>query len=644
MISPLLLQAMSPNGSASSLLNNGRQATGLGKGDSSFAGVLAQMLGNNTSRAVMVSEGSIPSGHALLEKLKKALMASGLPLDQFVANGPALDAFSKLMVSAGFRENDVTAILNELKAKASGQGILASDLFKAASQLSPETMNTARNAQLNISALPYVETIMTKLGVSPEQAQHIISDATGEGNSIDIQKLIRGLKKVQLDMGSDGSGPVDPAASEELLEMMQRVGLTGGSDSPIEALDRLISMLNKNKGASVAADTEADNGTAVAAIVTQLQKISSRLGVTDSTLHQLVKAAKENSPDARAQLISQLAALRDQAAALDRNGVASDNPADLGTVSNRPKTSGTMTLGKFVAALETRLVSDQQTAQTTTGMAMPQGNPQGTKETFNAFIQALTPSQRQMGGKNDTITAGSLSSTAAKQNSSPNQLNQLLSGNKAVISPEQAETAPQMSEKSVLEKDQVLLAAVKSRQHVNVDREVPQPDAVLKEVRTIDTGVEGGAKTASARTLPGYLLDQVSRQIVRLRQTNQSEMTLQLKPPHLGRMKLSIEHTDTGLKVSMIVEQAAAKDMLLSQSNDLKAALMEQGLRLDKMDVETQANFDRSMAQAQQDSGQSGGRGKRRFKEMPETSTENTLSENEQGIAIRNDGLLNLVA
>jgi flagellar hook-length control protein FliK len=129
-------------------------------------------------------------------------------------------------------------------------------------------------------------------------------------------------------------------------------------------------------------------------------------------------------------------------------------------------------------------------------------------------------------------------------------------------------------------------------------------------VREMKAGNEAASfgKTASGRNLPGYLLEQVSRQIIRLRNAGENEMALQLKPPHLGRMKLNIEHTSGGIKVGIVVESAAARDMLLSNSHDLKTALADQGLRLDKIDVEAQADFGQSMAQAGRGFDQSGGR------------------------------------
>jgi flagellar hook-length control protein FliK len=144
------------------------------------------------------------------------------------------------------------------------------------------------------------------------------------------------------------------------------------------------------------------------------------------------------------------------------------------------------------------------------------------------------------------------------------------------------------------------------------DKTNQSTDDVRLDAESIVRGTKPVAETVvqaranANRTLPGYLIHQVSRQIFRLRNAGENEMTLQLKPPHLGRMKLTIEHTAGGMKVGIIVESAAARDMLLANTGDLKTALADQGLRLDKIDVEAQTDFGQSMTQAGRGFGQSG--------------------------------------
>ncbi|MFH0730508.1 MAG: flagellar hook-length control protein FliK [Pseudomonadota bacterium] len=121
-------------------------------------------------------------------------------------------------------------------------------------------------------------------------------------------------------------------------------------------------------------------------------------------------------------------------------------------------------------------------------------------------------------------------------------------------------------------------------------------DGINRHAETLDSAPSSTPDRPAGRMLPQYLLDQVSRQILRSRFADESEILIQLKPPSLGRLKMSIENTAEGLKVSIIAESQAARDMLLSNSGDLKTALMDQGIRLDKIDVETQADFNQTMA------------------------------------------------
>jgi flagellar hook-length control protein FliK len=153
----------------------------------------------------------------------------------------------------------------------------------------------------------------------------------------------------------------------------------------------------------------------------------------------------------------------------------------------------------------------------------------------------------------------------------------------------------------------ILNAAGRDKRHGTLDDPRIGTESLVREMKAgNETAVF--TKTGAGRNLPGYLLEQVSRQIVRLRNAGESDMTLQLKPPHLGRIQLNIEQTSGGIKVGIVVESAAARDMLLANSHDLKMTLADQGLRLDKIDVEAQADFGQSMAQAGRGFDQSGGR------------------------------------
>jgi hypothetical protein len=78
------------------------------------------------------------------------------------------------------------------------------------------------------------------------------------------------------------------------------------------------------------------------------------------------------------------------------------------------------------------------------------------------------------------------------------------------------------------------------------------------------------------------------------------QLQLHLKPDHLGRLQLNINNTGDQVTVHIITEHESTRDMLLNHSGELKAALMEQGIRLDKVDVQSTFNFEHYTAHHQQ--------------------------------------------
>ena len=116
----------------------------------------------------------------------------------------------------------------------------------------------------------------------------------------------------------------------------------------------------------------------------------------------------------------------------------------------------------------------------------------------------------------------------------------------------------------------------------------------------LETAAVNSSSPVSAARLPSYVLSQVGTQLVKARFNNENEVRLQLKPPHLGRIFMTIENQLDGLKVSVVTEQQAAREMLQSHMHELRSLLNEQGLRIDKLDVELSQNFDQTMADARQ--------------------------------------------
>ena len=116
---------------------------------------------------------------------------------------------------------------------------------------------------------------------------------------------------------------------------------------------------------------------------------------------------------------------------------------------------------------------------------------------------------------------------------------------------------------------------------------------VSKFSETINKVKQG---TSTNKNLPpNYLIDQVGKQISKSIIRGDSIVKLQLKPPELGTLRIEMDIKDNILKLGMITENSSAKELLLSNVNDLRDALLEQGVKLEKVDIQINDNFNQSL-------------------------------------------------
>ena len=95
--------------------------------------------------------------------------------------------------------------------------------------------------------------------------------------------------------------------------------------------------------------------------------------------------------------------------------------------------------------------------------------------------------------------------------------------------------------------------------------------------------------------IPVTLVDQVGKQISKSILRGDQFVTLQLKPPDLGKVNIKIDIKDHNLKLSMTAEHHTAKELLLNNIHELKEALVQHGVKLEKVDVQINHNFGQSL-------------------------------------------------
>jgi hypothetical protein len=92
-----------------------------------------------------------------------------------------------------------------------------------------------------------------------------------------------------------------------------------------------------------------------------------------------------------------------------------------------------------------------------------------------------------------------------------------------------------------------------------------------------------------------------------------------------------------------VTEQLSTQELLLSHAGDLKSVLSDQGLRLDKIDVQFDQFFDQSLSNARQESGRSKNRRQRGQGGQIDRDKEDS-DENRSEKPRETEGVLDLVA
>ena len=127
---------------------------------------------------------------------------------------------------------------------------------------------------------------------------------------------------------------------------------------------------------------------------------------------------------------------------------------------------------------------------------------------------------------------------------------------------------------------------------------------------------------------PAHLIDQVGKQISRSLLRGERVIRLQLKPPDLGTLRVKVDMKDNILKLGIITENSSVKELLLSNIHELREALVEQGVKLDRLDVQINYNFGHSLADSKEglNKGQRWGQDINKVPIMAEGDTENPIS------------------
>ncbi|RLC18646.1 MAG: flagellar hook-length control protein FliK, partial [Deltaproteobacteria bacterium] len=103
---------------------------------------------------------------------------------------------------------------------------------------------------------------------------------------------------------------------------------------------------------------------------------------------------------------------------------------------------------------------------------------------------------------------------------------------------------------------------------------------------------------ASFKNLPNFVTQQVSKNLVRAINQGENILRIQLKPPELGRLLITIDNSGSNIKINIMTENSAAREILTSNVNELRTVLSNSGVNLERFEVDMSSDFRQSMADA----------------------------------------------
>lgn len=455
-------------------------------------------------------------GHGFIAALKSILiMLTRGAMDDVEIDPAGLETLKKILEKAGFKQSDIEELITTLSQMGDEKTIKLDEVFDMIAGLSVdnESMEDEGHVVPGNTA-NFIESILTTLGLSPDQIQEIFTASDKGEAGYDLDVIIEGLNRIQKQAFYAQEEYQVPKTNNNLLTTGRALGIN-------------FENLEKNQ----------------------------------VSLNDFVK------------ILEQIR-LPEQSAAPDQPGLKSVEAGD-------EKPAGL--LSELFRYLKTKKEFSDKPAENISG-----------REKFSGLFENSGFDKVQKGA--DSVL-GIAEGKDAK--------NKIGKG----FSKEADQSAIQKLSDALLQKE--MAADSKSgvdKTALSREKRLETSQIAISETKTDTTGFRSSLpKTAGApKPLPAYVAQQVGKGLVRAINQGDSSITLQLKPPELGKLLLTIDNTNNMMRVNIMTENHAAKEILSQNITELKSVLSSSGVNLERFEVDMSNDFRQSMADARQQAGFSG--------------------------------------
>lgn len=532
----------------------------------------------------------IKKGHFFyLESLRKGLLGKGKPLNKISLNSNDLPILKKLLYQCGFSQENAEKFLKELLQNNPRGEINLSQFFLKISELGPPKRNIYQPITLEPSAIPYIESALRDLGLTTKEVEHVLASARVEGGGLDLNKFVIKLKGI----------------SNKEIPLQNKVKL----DQFVKEIEQVV-----GRSAGFKDLTPENQVKPVHNLAHQISKKLEGMGI------QIPDKGKGGQ-----------VSIKDLITALEQTTGGSGK-------GNRLPTDVKATIDQI---LERVVIAGEKDGAIS---SMPY---------FSKLRLANLHSKEKIGKTGKTVERESLLSPLKEKGNINNKNGQQISPLKEKDNINN-KNGQQKVESFFPSKEAKLFSGLDARQVLEKGN-TEDGNVVKSETRIMDIphGIKGSTFSEAINTvkqhsepvrnfLPAYLIDQVVKQISRSILRGERVIRLQLKPPELGVLKVEVDIKDNILKLGMTTENSSVKQLLLSNVHELRAALIEQGVKLERFDVQMNYNFDQSLANSKEGLKEGQGQDLNGMPFIAEADTEDPIS-GARNMA-EGDHLLDLVA
>ncbi len=522
-------------------------------------------------------------------------------LENLRIDSQGLAILKEMLSGAGFDPEEVDETFLKISQTIDAKKLPADTLLKGLVKIAPEkdSAQVAGNTpeeelMFPESMIPVIQSILYTLGMEKEVADHAMAKAVIKGRGIQLNELIEQLKNIASQ--NPRKSFQTPEGDDSFVMLLEQMGLSVEAlkgalpEDASLTLNRLIHSLEEVHK-TVLKEHEALAGIADFTDTKALQK---QIGKEQNALSEALK-----------KIFSMTDAEQAPSAGSSETGLFSEETSLTSlTGSDQEKIQKISFAWHQIKALADQMQGTEE-AQVSDN-SMKTLSEKDRNDMFNALAEHMKVEEK------DSMPGMEVSSEEVKKHHNKMFAMDAAKGeaaqkNDAVMAAAQGEGAQGKTEKSPME--EMLSRKVSAPRTKKTDSNGSQEG--MDAITSKRTMTQDAVKRAEAppRPLPVHVTRQVSKGVLKAIQQGENTLRLQLKPASLGRLLITIDNLGDSMKVSVMTENQAAKDMLNANVNELKGVLANTGINLAQFDVDMGSDFGQSMANTQQGSGGTGKRG-----------------------------------